>query len=120
MLLTEGLQTQVLLTQPQHLKMTRLFLLDGNGEPLANHGGAPDCGGPLLPIPVAGVPDDPAGLISIALEPVPGTSVGMAGSAAVPLEAAAEYLVRHYRPALDPSAEPWQWDTPWHEAAAFE
>ncbi|MGP3953477.1 hypothetical protein [Streptomyces sp. 7N604] len=81
---------------------TNVYLLDAAGEPLANHDGGPESAPPVWPIAVASVPDDPKALMDISLEPVPGTSVGMAGNRRDTVEAAAEYLIRHYRPALDP------------------
>lgn len=97
-----------------------MYLLDASGEPLRNHGlglGFDKSGravDPIWPIMVAMVTDvESEPPVSVFLEPVPGSSVGDAGNRGEGVEDAATQLVRHYRPALDPTAEPWQWDTPW-------
>jgi hypothetical protein len=126
--LTAGLNTRVLLYPRSN--GTALSLLDADGQPLRNHGGERRVGKngqeleAVWPIPVAIIPNDPALWyapdlpVTVFLEPVPGTSVGMAGNRGDTVEDAATHIIRHYRPALDPTAEPWEWDTPWREAEA--
>jgi hypothetical protein len=94
--LTAGLNTRVLLTRRGY--GTALFLLDVDGEPLCTAHNPQD--GPIWPIPVAVVPDDPRELIAVHREPVPGTTVGMVGNRGDSLDDAAAHLIDHYGPAV--------------------
>ncbi len=125
-LLTAGLQARVLLRPSSD--GTAIYLLDAEGEPLRKHSGrrVGKNGAELKatwPIMVAFIAHDPARWyaadlpVTVFLEPVAGTSVGYSGNRGDTVTDAATHIVRHYRPALDPTAEPWEWDTPWRESS---
>lgn len=115
-LLTAGLKTRAVLRRRSD--GTALFLLNTDCRPLRNHGGdrpASKDGRELkadAPIPVAIIFRDPAlwyapDLPVIGhLEPVPGTTVGSAGQWGHTVADATTHIIRRYRPALDPTAEP--------------
>ncbi|MFE9572972.1 hypothetical protein ACFYMW_31360 [Streptomyces sp. NPDC006692] len=127
--LTTNLNTWILLN-PHPSGDTAFYLLNAEGLPLRNHGGGPETDKEGRDIAATWLSasrsfyDDPAHgyapdlPVTVFLKPVPGSSVGMAGNRGDTVEDAAAHITHHYRPALDPSAEPCQWDTPWRETTA--
>ncbi|MFI6358671.1 hypothetical protein ACIBJF_40090 [Streptomyces sp. NPDC050743] len=115
-LLTVGLKTRVVLRRRSD--GTALFLLDADGRLLRNFGGDRQASKDRRelkadsPIPVAIIFRDPALWyapdlpVIVHLEPVAGTSVGSAGQWGHTVADATTHIIRHYRPALDPTAEP--------------
>lgn len=98
-LLTQGLHTRVLVTQIPG--GTGLYLLDHEGRPLRNWGVVPGrTKPPTHPVRVAIVPSDLDAPVDVYLDSIADTQVVYAGNEAHPVEAAADRLIRHYRPAL--------------------